>query len=105
VAPNLIHHAVELLIKFTLLKDVPNEQWSAAMMEAKMKYRHGPRKLWREFKRKLAPADLIGFDPLSDREPASVGEAQVRRLPSRHLDRDERRPGAWTTKQLAEKAA
>ena len=30
IAPNLMHHAVELLIKYTLLKDVPEPQRSAA---------------------------------------------------------------------------
>lgn len=30
IAPNLLHHAVELLIKYTLLKDAPESQRSAA---------------------------------------------------------------------------
>ena len=33
VGPNLLHHAVELLIKFTLLKDVPEAQRSAAKQD------------------------------------------------------------------------
>jgi hypothetical protein len=40
VAPNLKHHAVELLIKFTLLKDVPESQRSDATADLGKKHGH-----------------------------------------------------------------
>lgn len=64
VGPTLIHHAVELLIKFTLLKDVPKQDQSAATKKVGKEYKHDLPRLWIEFKRKAAPADLARFDPV-----------------------------------------
>ncbi len=64
IAPNLIHLAVELLIKFTLLKDVSENQRSAATEKVKNDYGHNLEKLWAEYKREVARADLVRFDPV-----------------------------------------
>ena len=40
IAPNLMHHAVELLIKYTLVKDVPESQRSDETAELRHKYGH-----------------------------------------------------------------
>ncbi|MGH3871560.1 MAG: hypothetical protein ACRDSR_08625 [Pseudonocardiaceae bacterium] len=64
IAPNLIHHAVELLIKFTLLKDVSENQRSAATTKVGKGYGHDLDKLWAEYKRTVACADLVRFDPV-----------------------------------------
>ncbi len=64
VAPNLMHHAVELLIKFTLLKDVPESQRSAATAQLGQKYRHRLNALWNEYKQHVAPANLSRLDRL-----------------------------------------
>jgi hypothetical protein len=61
---NLIHHALELLIKFTLLKDVPELQQSAATTELRQKYGHRLDALWTQYKQHVAPADVSRFDRL-----------------------------------------
>jgi hypothetical protein len=62
IAPNLMHHAVELLIKFTLLKDVPESQRSAATAQLGRKYGHRLNALWDQYKQYVAPANLSRFD-------------------------------------------
>jgi len=64
IAPNLMHHAIELLIKFTLLKDVPQSQRSAETVQLGQKYRHRLNALWLQYKRHIGPADLSRFDPV-----------------------------------------
>ena len=62
VGPNLLHHAVELLIKFALLKDVPEAQRSAQTTKIKQDYQHNLNKLWERYKQHVAPTDLSRFD-------------------------------------------
>ena len=62
VGPNLMHHAVELLIKFTLLKDVPEAQRSAQTAQIGQTFGHNLNKLWERCKQHLAPTDLSRFD-------------------------------------------
>jgi hypothetical protein len=62
VAPQLAHHAVELLIKFTLLKDVSNEEMTTEARRLKRDFGHDLDKLWPAYKEKVAPADLGRFD-------------------------------------------
>jgi hypothetical protein len=64
IAPNLMHHAIELLIKFTLLKDVPEAQRSAETVQLGQKYGHRLNALWDQYKQHVAPADLSRFDPV-----------------------------------------
>ena len=62
VAPNLMHYAVELLIKYTLLKDEPESQRSAATAQLGQSYRHRLNALWNRYKQQVAPANLSRFD-------------------------------------------
>jgi len=62
VGPNLMHHAVELLIKFSLLKDVPEAQRSTETARIGQTYKHNLNKLWKLYKQRIAPADLSRFD-------------------------------------------
>jgi hypothetical protein len=62
IAPNLMHHAIELLIKFTLLKDVPQAQRSAETERLRKKYEHRLNALWNQYKQYVAPTDLSRFD-------------------------------------------
>jgi hypothetical protein len=63
VAPNLIHHAVELFIKYTLVKDVPESQRSDETAELR-KYGHRLNRLWKRYKKHVAPTDMSRFDRL-----------------------------------------
>jgi hypothetical protein len=62
VAPNLMHHAVELLIKFTLLKDVPESQRSDATADLGRRYGHRLNALWNQYRQHVAPTNLSRFD-------------------------------------------
>jgi hypothetical protein len=62
IAPNLVHHAVELLIKFTLLKDVAEQDRSAETERLRKRFGHKLNALWAEYKRMVAPANLSRFD-------------------------------------------
>ena len=64
VAPNLMHHAIELLIKFTLTQELPRSQQSAATTQLAHKYGHRLNALWSQYKKHVAPADLSRFDPV-----------------------------------------
>jgi hypothetical protein len=55
IAPNLMHHAVELLIKFTLLKDVPQSGRSAETLQLGQKYGHRLNALWHQYKQHVVP--------------------------------------------------
>jgi len=46
IAPNLMHHAVELLIKYTLLKRMPASQQSSGARDLQDQYRHDVEALW-----------------------------------------------------------
>lgn len=63
IAPNLMHHAVELLIKYTLVKDVPEWQRSDETTELR-KYGHRLSRLWKRYKKHVAPTDMSRFDRL-----------------------------------------
>ena len=62
VAPNLMHHAAELLIKYSLLKDVPQDQHSDATAELARKYGHRLTALWNRYKQHVAPSNMSRFD-------------------------------------------
>jgi hypothetical protein len=64
VAPNLMHHAVELLIKYVLVKDVPESQRSDATASLRQKYGHRLNRLWKRYKKHVAPTDMSRFDRL-----------------------------------------
>jgi hypothetical protein len=64
IAPNLMHHAAELLIKYTLLKDVSAPQQSDAARNLAEMHRHDLKGLWTAYKPRVAPADLSRFDPV-----------------------------------------
>ena len=64
IAPNLTHRAVELLIKFALLKDVPRSRRSAETLQLGQKYGHRLNAQWHQYKQHVAPADLSRFDPV-----------------------------------------
>jgi hypothetical protein len=61
-----MHHAVELLIKFTLLKEIPESERSDATKRVAAKYRHDLSRLWNEYERKVAPTDVSRFKPVID---------------------------------------
>ncbi len=63
IAPNLMHHAVELLIKYTLVKDVPESQRSDETADLR-KYGHRLNRLWKRYKKHVAPTDISRFDRL-----------------------------------------
>lgn len=70
VGPNLLHHAVELLIKFTLLKDLPEAQRSAAAAQLKATCGHRLDRLSERYKDYVAPTDLSRFDQVvADLDP------------------------------------
>jgi hypothetical protein len=57
-----MHHAVELLIKYTLLKDVPEPQRSTATAQLGQTYGHRLNALWNQYKQYVAPTNLSRFD-------------------------------------------
>jgi hypothetical protein len=63
ISPNLMHHSVELLIKYTLVKDVPESQRSDETAELR-KYGHRLNRLWKRYKKHVAPTDMSRFDRL-----------------------------------------
>jgi hypothetical protein len=63
VAPNLFHHAVELLAKFQLLRRVPDAQLPEEVKKLKQKpYGHDLRTLWSDFKASVTTSGLDRFD-------------------------------------------
>jgi len=64
IAPNLMHHAIELLIKYTLLKDVPESQRSNAAARLKGKYGHRLNALWKQYKKRVGSTDVSRFNRL-----------------------------------------
>ena len=64
IAPNLMHHAIELLIKLTLTQDLPRSQQSAATAQLAQKYGHRLNALWKQYQKHVAPANLSRFDPV-----------------------------------------
>jgi hypothetical protein len=51
-----------LLIKFTLLKDVPESERSAATAELGQRYGHRLNALWGQYKQHVAQTDMSRFD-------------------------------------------
>ena len=64
IAPNLMHHAVELLIKYTLVKDLPESQRSDETAALRHKFGHRLNRLWKRYKKHVVPTDMSRFDRL-----------------------------------------
>jgi hypothetical protein len=63
VAPNLFHHAVEMLAKFQLLRRAPNDRLVEQVRKLKWKpYGHDLRTLWLDFKADVGHSSLDRFD-------------------------------------------
>jgi hypothetical protein len=63
VAPNLFHHAVEMLAKFELLRGVPDDRLAAELEKYKQEpYRHNLHTLWSDFKASVDHSSLDRFD-------------------------------------------
>lgn len=58
VAGNLLHHAVEMLLKYLLLQN------GFTARQLKNKFRHNLKRLWRETKRVAGNPDLKAYDPV-----------------------------------------
>jgi hypothetical protein len=62
-APNLFHHAVEMLAKFRLLRGVPEGRLPEEVKKLKQKpYGHDLLALWSDFKAVVGPSRLDRFD-------------------------------------------
>ena len=72
VAGNLFHHAVEMLLKFFLLKHY-------SPMQLKQDFRHDLEKLWLEFKKIANESALGNFDKLV----SALNEAEDLRFPEK----------------------
>jgi hypothetical protein len=62
VAPNLFHHAVEMLAKFRLLRHVPDAQLPEEVKKLKQSYGHDLLALWSDFKAAVGSSSLDRFD-------------------------------------------
>jgi hypothetical protein len=63
VAPNLFHHAVEMLAKFQLLRRVPDDRLAEQVRRLKRKpYGHNLHTLWSDFKAAVGRSSLDRFD-------------------------------------------
>jgi hypothetical protein len=63
VAPNLFHHAVEMLAKFRLLRGVPDDRLAEQAKKLKRRpYGHDLDTLWSDFKAVVARSSLDRFD-------------------------------------------
>jgi hypothetical protein len=63
VAPNLFHHAVEMLAKFQLLRRVPDDRLAEQLKKLKLKpYGHNLHTLWSAFKAAVGRSSLDRFD-------------------------------------------
>ena len=63
VAPNLFHHAVEMLAKFRLLRHVPEDRLAEEVRKLKRKpYGHDLHSLWSDFKASVDRPSLDHFD-------------------------------------------
>jgi hypothetical protein len=63
VAPNLFHHAVEMLAKFQLLRRVPEDRLAEQLRKLKRKpYGHNLHTLWSAFKSAVGCSSLDRFD-------------------------------------------
>jgi hypothetical protein len=76
IAPNLMHHAVELLIKYTVLKDVPEQHGTAETERIKERYGRRLNALWNQYKAQVVGSGLARFDPVIN-ELHPLGGAQV----------------------------
>jgi hypothetical protein len=67
VAPNLFHHAVEMLAKFQLLRGFRDDRLATEMEKYKQKpYRHNLHSLWPAFKAEVSCPSLDSFDAVVD---------------------------------------
>jgi hypothetical protein len=63
VAPNLFHHAIEMLAKFRLLRSVPADRLAEQVKKLKRKpYGHDLHTLWSDFKAAVNCSGLDRFD-------------------------------------------
>jgi hypothetical protein len=63
VAPNLFHHAVEMLAKFQLLRGVQDDRLAAEVEKYKQEpYGHNLHSLWSAFKAEVSRSSLDRFD-------------------------------------------
>jgi hypothetical protein len=63
VAPNLFHHAVEMLAKFHLLRRMPDDRLAEQVRKLKRKpYGHDLHTLWLDFKAAVGRSSLDRFD-------------------------------------------
>jgi len=62
VAPNLFHHAVEMLAKFRLLRHVPDDRLPEEVKKLKEEYGHMLLTLWSAFKDDVGRSSLDRFD-------------------------------------------
>jgi hypothetical protein len=62
VAPNLFHHAVEMLAKFRLLRGLSGTALDAEATRLKQRYGHNLPRLWSAFKASVATSGLDRFD-------------------------------------------
>jgi hypothetical protein len=62
IAPNLFHHAVEMLAKFQLLRHIPDDRLAEQVKKLKHVYGHNLNTLWEAFKADVDRPSLDGFD-------------------------------------------
>jgi hypothetical protein len=62
IAPNLVRLAIELMVKFTLVQDLPRQQQSDATEQLRRKYGHRLNALWGQYKQHVSPVDVSRFD-------------------------------------------
>jgi hypothetical protein len=62
VGPNLLHHAIEMLAKFELLRRVPDDRLAEEVESAKNRYRHDLQKLWPAYKDAVKDPTLSRFN-------------------------------------------
>lgn len=64
IAANLLHHAIELLLKHALLQDVPQERLSHEAEKIKKRQGHDIDKLWARYKGSAGDPQLNRFDSI-----------------------------------------
>ena len=95
VAPNLFHHAVEMLAKFQLLRRVPEDRLAEQVRKLKRKpYGHDLRTLWLDFKAGLGRS-LDRFDSVI--ADLNMGRPAIRRVSHEHSDYHVPHAAAWPT--------
>jgi hypothetical protein len=64
IAPNLMHHAIELLIKYILLMKFPAQRQHAQTVAIKKKYKHDLVHLWNDYQQQSGNPGLARFDAI-----------------------------------------